>query len=296
MSLSKCVRWLVFTSILALAMPGLAQTNALPHISATIASNYLDQEVVVVDKVAQVSLRTNIWLLHLNQKFPVSPLNAVIRKGATNNFPNIEDYRGKRVEITGRIVQGHGRLELALTSPDQIKIIGGKADSPASAPIVAATPAEPVSPVQPKEAAASTMQALTPAPATPPVLKADDTSSRTLNWILGLLAVIGILVAAGVLTLWRRPAAGTRALASSSSNLAESTAGNSSDSSSTEDWKQRALAAEAMAGKQGEILREKMIPELTEFAKQSLVQGLYAQRNALMETQRKAQLALGELE
>ena len=56
-----------------------------------------------------------------------------------------------------------------------------------------------------------------------------------------------------------------------------------------ETWKQRALAAEAMAGKQGEILREKMIPELTEFAKQSLVQGLVTQRNVLLETQRKAQ-------
>jgi hypothetical protein len=51
-----------------------------------------------------------------------------------------------------------------------------------------------------------------------------------------------------------------------------------------------------MMGKQGEILREKMIPELTEFAKQSLVQGLYAQRNLLIETQLKAQEALTELE
>jgi hypothetical protein len=65
---------------------------------------------------------------------------------------------------------------------------------------------------------------------------------------------------------------------------------------SAEAWKQRALAAEAMMGKQGEILREKMIPELTEFAKQSLVQGLYAQRNLLIETQLKAQESLAELE
>ena len=38
------------------------------------------------------------------------------------------------------------------------------------------------------------------------------------------------------------------------------------------------------------------MPELAEFAKQSLVQGLYAQRNALIETQQVAQKSLVELE
>lgn len=51
-----------------------------------------------------------------------------------------------------------------------------------------------------------------------------------------------------------------------------------------------------MAGRQGQILREKLMPELAEFAKQSLVQGLYAQRNTLLETQRVAQQALVEME
>src|SRR5258708_7937365 len=68
------------------------------------------------------------------------------------------------------------------------------------------------------------------------------------------------------------------------------------DSSSIHEWKQRALVAEAMAGQQGQMLREKIMPELTEFAKQSLVQGLYAQRNALLETHQEAQLALAEME
>ena len=68
------------------------------------------------------------------------------------------------------------------------------------------------------------------------------------------------------------------------------------DSLSVEDWKQRALVAEAMAGQQGQMLREKIMPELTEFAKQSLVQGLYAQRNALLDRQQKAQQALEAFE
>lgn len=43
-------------------------------------------------------------------------------------------------------------------------------------------------------------------------------------------------------------------------------------------------------------VKEQALAELTEFAKQSLVQGLYSQRNALLETQHKAQQELAELE
>jgi hypothetical protein len=43
-------------------------------------------------------------------------------------------------------------------------------------------------------------------------------------------------------------------------------------------------------------LKERALAELTEFAKQSLVQGLYSQRNALLETQRQAQQELAQLE
>src|SRR5580704_10502116 len=116
MWLLKRVCSLVFPAVLALATQGIAQTNTPPVISAVEATNYLNQQVVVVDKVMQVAMRSNIWLLHLNQKYPKSPLNAVIRKGATNNFPNIADYVGQRVEITGRIVDYRGRLEIALNT------------------------------------------------------------------------------------------------------------------------------------------------------------------------------------
>jgi hypothetical protein len=50
------------------------------------------------------------------------------------------------------------------------------------------------------------------------------------------------------------------------------------------------------AGNPPQLTHEKALAELTEFAKQSLVQGLYEQRNALLDTQRKAQQALIQLE
>ena len=56
------------------------------------------------------------------------------------------------------------------------------------------------------------------------------------------------------------------------------------------------LIADTLADPQRQALREKMASELTEFAKQSLVQGLYSQRRQLIEAQQKAQQALAELE
>lgn len=68
------------------------------------------------------------------------------------------------------------------------------------------------------------------------------------------------------------------------------------NSLATEAWHQRALAAEALADNQALILREKLMPELTEFVKQSLVQGLAAQRDALLAMQQQAMQSLVEFE
>ena len=65
---------------------------------------------------------------------------------------------------------------------------------------------------------------------------------------------------------------------------------------SNEDWRQRALIAESLAGNQALLLREKLMPELTEFVKQSLVQGLAAQRDALLAMQQQAMHSLIEME
>lgn len=72
--------------------------------------------------------------------------------------------------------------------------------------------------------------------------------------------------------------------------------GVSSEQLPMEVWQQRALLAEALAGNQALLLREKLMPELTEFVKQSLVQGLAAQRDALLAMQQQALQSLVEFE
>ena len=285
---SKCLCRLVFIVVLAAAIDGPAQTNTLPRITAIDATNFLNQQVVVIDKVVQVAYRSNIWLLHLNQKYPRSPLNATIRKSYTNNFPNISNCLGKQVELTGLIVDFRGRLELALTNPDQITILGPARDNANGTPPASEAA---IKTLLPTHATTPSIAATAPPATAPAVPGSDDNSNRAINLILSLLAAIVVLLVAAMVVFWRRqmsPAPLPRPLLILPAMPAADP--------SAEGWKQRALVAEAMAGKQGELLREKMIPELTEFAKQSLVQGLVAQRNVLLETQRKAQQALMELE
>ena len=107
------------------------------------------------------------------------------------------------------------------------------------------------------------------------------------RWIF---AALGVIIALLVGLLWivkRSWPAKSDALVPMTSAPAET---------DSEGWRRRAISAEAIAARQAQILHEKVGPELAEAAKQALVQGLYNQRNALIETQRKAEQALAELE
>ncbi len=122
---------------------------------------------------------------------------------------------------------------------------------------------------------------------------ASEPDGKTWLILTGLAGIIGLLIW-GILIVKRL--ARSASLAQQSRELSARMIGNEPGSTAADGWRQRALAAEALAAKQNQILDEKVGPELREFAKEALVQGLYHQRNALMETQARAQQALAELE
>jgi hypothetical protein len=114
-------------------------------------------------------------------------------------------------------------------------------------------------------------------------------------WLGAALAVIICLLAVVIMMIRRQTTAIPRALL-----VERAGAGEQADSlaivKANDHWRERALQAEAIAAKQAQILKEKVGPELVDFAKETLVQGLYTQRNALLDTQTKAKQTLTELE
>jgi hypothetical protein len=147
-------------------------------------------------------------------------------------------------------------------------------------------------------AAASQATSTTTLPGAPKSNMVQDLAARAgdnnalIYWVAGGLGVIIVLLAALVLLVRRGAAAPSGALVPT----ARAVLPDNESSGSLAQWQQRALTAEALASQQGEILRNQVVPELTEFAKQSLVQGLYQKNQNAVQTQEKARRELEALE
>jgi hypothetical protein len=135
---------------------------------------------------------------------------------------------------------------------------------------------------------AETAVAAVPATATMPsatsaaaVAPADSGPGAVAWWIAGTLSALVLLVAWLVLML-RRSGVGSDKLMATASTGSQLTAGS-------------AAPAQLPPASHAE-LKERALAELTDFAKQSLVQGLYSQRAALLAAQKQAQVELAELE
>jgi len=212
------------------------------------------------------------------------PLDAPVPKFSQLRFGGLS----KRPSHGGPVLVDNIRLEVVTVPPPAAPVV---AEKPASieptASLAASTAAAPLvvtnltPPVQP-----ATVSAAPPA-ANPTVAEASTVAAAW--WICGALGVIIVLLAGLMLMLKRQGPASSTALVPASSGV-------TAPAGVGEEWQKRALNAEALAAKQAKILGERVGPELVEFAKETLVQGLYTQRNALIETQRRAQEALVDLE
>jgi len=232
------------------------------------------------------------------------PLDAPVPKFSQLRFGGLS----KRPSHGGPVLVDNIRLEVVTVPPPAAPVVAEKPASieptaslaastaAAPAPTVSKPIAEPPPPVSPAPPLVvtnltppvqpATVSAAPPA-ANPTVAEASTVAAAW--WICGALGVIIVLLAGLMLMLKRQGPASSTALVPASSGV-------TAPAGVGEEWQKRALNAEALAAKQAKILGERVGPELVEFAKETLVQGLYTQRNALIETQRRAQEALVDLE
>jgi hypothetical protein len=154
--------------------------------------------------------------------------------------------------------------------------VGFPADLAAAAAEAAAAKAVAAATTQTQAPATNVVIVTTvPTAATPASAQA---GSNIVAWcIAGALCVLAALCGCLVLML-RRSGVGKPELLTGKANLQLGNAGKTEPTGNTAEIKERALA------------------ELTEFAKESLVQGLYSQRAALLDAQKKAQQELADLE
>jgi hypothetical protein len=208
----------------------------------------------------------------------MNPVSGVYSFTGTTTDANVNDWTFNRVMLfTGNTSGTVSYGELAVTLSNNSTTFANEATKSA------ATPPAPVESQGPKIAPKRNVWP-----------KAGQSEQGGALWVIltGLGGIMGLLIW-GIVIVKRL--ARNAVLAHESNALTARMIGSESGAL-PEGWRQRALAAEALAAKQTQILDEKVGPELRQFAKEALVQGLYHQRNALIETQKRAQQALAELE
>lgn len=103
--------------------------------SADEAEKHIGDSATVTGKVYQVfTSKKGTTFLDIGADYPNNPFAAVIFEKDSSMFRNVQQYEGKTVAITGKIIDYNGAAEIVLNSADQIKIQSTKDDDKGKSP------------------------------------------------------------------------------------------------------------------------------------------------------------------
>lgn len=91
-------------------------------ISPVEAGDYNGKTVTVKGFVADVYKSEKVAYLNFVEKYPNNPFTAVIFARQFDDFPDIGKYRGKDVEVTGRVSFFKGKPQIIINNPGQLKL------------------------------------------------------------------------------------------------------------------------------------------------------------------------------
>jgi len=103
--------------------------------SANEAAKHIGDTATVTGKVFQVfTSKKGTTFLDIGADYPNNPFAAVILQKDTSLFPDVQQYEGKTVAITGKITDYNGAAEIILNGQDQIKIQSTAGDEKKKSP------------------------------------------------------------------------------------------------------------------------------------------------------------------
>ena len=244
----------------------------------------------------QVTFRPSITFLNLDKPYPEMTVSGVIFANRTNRFGDLAQLRGRMVLLKGTLSYFNGRPQIVLDDTNQLEVLEGEpeptlANSPAATEPDSLSSVVTSSPGTPLEPTKGATRVAAPAPAR-------ETGLGLAPWfIAGALIAIAALLAWLVFSFRKSGLGAPRTPGTSIAvALPPAHAPPQIGPGVVSDQALKALAAGTLTEPEAQALREKVASELTEYAKQRLVQGLYSQRKELAQTQQKAQQQLAELE
>ena len=257
-------------------------------------SRFLGETNAVFGKVAQVTFTPAFTFLNLEERTPGTAFAGVIPAGKTNLFAGLDRLTGRTVVITGKITEYNRTPQIIIESANQLRL----ADEPVLQPGVWAARLDAM-----EKEFWSLLTRSTPASRPDGDNRLVDAPARAAEtgWIAAAWCITGALAVIAALLAWRvvrprpkrsvahrpLPAPAVPALLPATSEVQANPAPAAP---------LRLLSMGALSEAEAQAQRDRVVSELTEYAKERLVQGLYSQRKDLAETQQKAQQALAELE
>jgi DNA/RNA endonuclease YhcR with UshA esterase domain len=115
---------IIFSAVISfISFSAFSQTT----ISAKDAASHKDEKVTLTDVVAGGKYFSNsgITLLDIGAPHPNESLTLLIKGDDRKKFATAPEttFKGKKVTITGTVIDFKGKPEIVITEPDQIKIV-----------------------------------------------------------------------------------------------------------------------------------------------------------------------------
>ncbi|MCB0728711.1 MAG: hypothetical protein KDD00_14710 [Ignavibacteriae bacterium] len=97
--------------------------NSIKVITSKEVKNHIGDSLVIRGLVADVYVSEKVSYLNFENRFPKNVFACAIFSSKTDAFGDLSKYKGKLVEVNGKISTFKNKPQVILNSPDQIKIL-----------------------------------------------------------------------------------------------------------------------------------------------------------------------------
>ena len=99
------------------------ESISLKKITSKEIRHYLGDSLCVSGYVAEVYLSEKVAYLNMENKFPKNIFSCAVFSEKFDVFGDLSAFKGKNIEVTGRVTTFKNKIQIILNSKDQIKII-----------------------------------------------------------------------------------------------------------------------------------------------------------------------------
>jgi len=103
--------------------PPVSEGNSLIKITSKDINQHIGDSLRVTGFVADVYISDKVAYLNMERKYPKNIFSCAIFSAKYYEFGDMTGFKGKNIEVTGRVTTFKNKIQIILNSKDQIKII-----------------------------------------------------------------------------------------------------------------------------------------------------------------------------